>query len=236
MIKKLLALTLLCFAGNAQALCLPSGIDDQVIYFIAVDADDFTTRETGLSSFTVHRSRNGGAFVAYTTPTITELDATNGPGIYTLLLDENTTISGGNDQEEMIVHIAHAGMAPVTRAYTLCRPKITYGETLTTLSGVGEAQVVGLNANTVTAAALASDAVDEIADDVAAITCEDQGGGYTLQECMSLILSIMLGEADYDNIDTYTTQDPSGTENRAVIVYGTDPGDRTTITLTPMTP
>jgi hypothetical protein len=53
---------------------IPSGVTDQYIYFVAVDATDFTTRETGLSSFTVYRSRNGGAATAMTTPTINETE------------------------------------------------------------------------------------------------------------------------------------------------------------------
>jgi len=40
---------------------IPSGTTDQYIYFVALDATDGVTRETGLSSFTVYRSRNGGA-------------------------------------------------------------------------------------------------------------------------------------------------------------------------------
>ena len=114
---------------------IPSGVTDQYIYFVAVDATDFTTRETGLSSFTVYRSRDGGAAAAMTTPTINETDSTNMPGVYELLLDEDMTIGSGNDTEEMSFHITHAGMAPVTRVIELYRPKITTGETLTVSSG-----------------------------------------------------------------------------------------------------
>lgn len=113
---------------------IPSGVTDQYIYFVAVDATDFTTRETGLSSFTVYRSRNGAAASAMTTPTINETDATNMPGVYELLLDEDMTIGSGNDSEEMAFHITHAGMAPVTRTIELYRPKITAGNTLTVAS------------------------------------------------------------------------------------------------------
>lgn len=109
---------------------LPSGVVDQYIYFVAVDSTDFATRETGLSSFTVYRSRDGGAAAAMTTPTINETDATNMPGVYELLVDEDTTIAAGNDSEEMVLHITHAGMAPVTRTIELYRPKITAGNTL----------------------------------------------------------------------------------------------------------
>jgi len=114
---------------------IPSGVTDQYIYFVAVDATDFATRETGLSSFTVYRSRDGGIAAAFTTPTINETDTTNMPGVYELLLDEDMTIGAGNDSEEMVFHITHAGMAPVTRTIELYRPKITAGDTLVTSSG-----------------------------------------------------------------------------------------------------
>lgn len=109
---------------------IPSGVTDQVIYFVAVDATDLKTRETGLSSFTVYRSRDGGTATAMTTPTVTELSAANMPGVYKLLLDEDMTITAGNDSEEMCFHITQASMAPVTRTIELYRPKITAGNTL----------------------------------------------------------------------------------------------------------
>lgn len=111
---------------------IPSGTTDQGIYFVAVDATDLKTRETGLSGFTVYRARNGAAAAAMTTPTVTEVDATNLPGVYHLLLDEDMTIGSGNDSEEMVFHITVSGMAPVTRVIELYRPKITLGATLAT--------------------------------------------------------------------------------------------------------
>lgn len=110
---------------------IPSGKTDQVIYFVAVDAIDLKTRETGLSSFTVYRSRNGGAATAYTTPTVTELSAANMPGVYSLAIDEDTTIAAGSDSEEYVVHITQASMAPVTRSIELYRRDTTTGRTAT---------------------------------------------------------------------------------------------------------
>ena len=109
---------------------IPSGVTDQYIYFVAVDATDLKTRETGLSSFTVYRSRNGAAAAAMTTPTVNETDSSNMPGVYELLLDEDMTIGSGNDTEAMVFHITATGMAPVTREIELYRPKITAGNTL----------------------------------------------------------------------------------------------------------
>ena len=114
---------------------IPSGSTDRYVYFVAVDSTDFTTRETGLSSFTVYRSRNGAAAAAMTTPTINETDATNMPGVYELLLDEDTTLTAGNDTEEICFHITQASMAPVTRVVEIYRPETTEGNTLDVTSG-----------------------------------------------------------------------------------------------------
>lgn len=109
---------------------IPSGVVDQVIYFVAVDSTDLATRETGLTSFTVYRDRNGGGAAAMTTPTVTEVDATNMPGVYKLLCDEDMTIASGNDSEEMVYHITQASMAPVTRTIEIYRRSVTAGNTL----------------------------------------------------------------------------------------------------------
>jgi hypothetical protein len=141
-----------------------SGDTTKYLYFVAVDATDLKTRETGLSSFTVYRSRNGGAAAAMTTPTINETDATNMPGVYELLLDEDMTLDAGDDSQEMVFHITASGMAPVTRTIELYRAKITAGETLTVSSGAVSTvtTVNGLAANTITASAIAADAVTEL--------------------------------------------------------------------------
>lgn len=154
---------------------IPSGTTDQYLYFVAVDSTDFTTRETGLSSFTVYRSRNGGTATAFTTPTIAELDATNMPGVYTLLLDEDMTIGSGNDSEEMVVHITQAAMAPVTRVFELYRRAVTGGETLTVASGLGAADVTNWKGSTAPAmtgdayARLGAPAGGSIAEDIAVV-------------------------------------------------------------------
>ena len=109
---------------------ITTGSTDRYIYFVAVDATDMKTRETGLTTFTVWRSRNGAAAVAMTTPTINETNATYMPGVYELLLDEDTTLAAGNDTEEMVFHITQASMAPVTRVVELYRPETTEGNTL----------------------------------------------------------------------------------------------------------
>lgn len=131
---------------------IPSGKTDQVIYFVAVDSTDLKTRKTGLSGFTVYRSRNGGAATLYTTPTITELSAANMPGVYALTVDEDTTISSTSDSEEYVMHITVATMAPVTRTVELYRREVTTGNTLS-VSAAGRAlsDVDTIKTQTVTA-------------------------------------------------------------------------------------
>ena len=96
---------------------------DQLIYFVAVDATDLKTRKTGLSGFEVFRSRNGGASVEYSTPTVTEVSSSHMPGVYKLLVDEDVSLAALNATEEMVLHITHTGgaMAPVTRVIELFR-------------------------------------------------------------------------------------------------------------------
>lgn len=110
---------------------IPSGSTDQVLHFVAVDGTDLTTRETGLSSFTVYRKRKAGSATAWTTPTVTEASAGNMPGVYGLLIDEDTTLDSGDDEQQVVLHITQASMAPVTLTYELFRPKFTAGATLT---------------------------------------------------------------------------------------------------------
>ena len=107
---------------------IPSGTTDQYIYFVAVDATDLFTRETGLAGKMVAaRSRNGGAAALYTTPTINETDTGDMTGLYEMLLDEDMTIEAGNDSEEYALQIVDTGghMAPVTRVIELYRTNVT---------------------------------------------------------------------------------------------------------------
>lgn len=120
---------------------IPSGKTDQKIIFYAADATDLVTAETGLSSFTVYRSRNGGTATAYTTPTISELSSANMPGLYALTIDEDTTIASTSDSEEYAVTITATGMAPVHRVFELYRRDTTSGQTITVANGAADADI-----------------------------------------------------------------------------------------------
>lgn len=77
-----------------------------------------------------------------------------------------------------------------------------------------------------------------IAAAVMGATCEDQGGGLTVQECLSILLAEAAGTATYTSgTRTWAVSDPSGTEVRITLVYGSElDGDRSSSTLTPVTP
>ncbi len=139
---------------------IPHGVTDQYIYFFAVDSTDLKTPETGHSSFTVRRSRNGNASAAFTTPTINETDVTNMPGWYELLMDEDTSLDAGDQSQIMALHITQASMAPAKLVIEIYRPDVTAGETLTVASGIGQASVQSIANNAITAASNATDAID----------------------------------------------------------------------------
>ena len=61
--KRLLCACLLILVGGKMAAAhrMAAGETNQYVYFVAVDATDLKTRETGFSSFTVYYSINSGA-------------------------------------------------------------------------------------------------------------------------------------------------------------------------------
>jgi len=127
---------------------IPSGKVDQSIFFVAEDTAG--ARKTGLSSFTVYRSRNAGTATIYTTPTVVELSAANMPGVYALLIDEDTTIASASDSEEYCVHITATGMLPVSRTIELYRRDTTTGNQLLVDSN-GRADIIKIAGTTQTA-------------------------------------------------------------------------------------
>lgn len=129
---------------------IPSGKVDQLIFFVALDATDLKTRKTGLTTFTVYRSRNGGTPTVYTTPTVAELSASNMPGVYSLTIDEDTTVASTSDSEEYCVHITQASMAPVTRTIEIYRRDTTSGNTALVDSN-GRVDVIKIAGTTQTA-------------------------------------------------------------------------------------
>ena len=87
--KKLSVLFIMMLAAVASAYRIPSAAVDRYVSFVAVDATDLKTRETGLSSFTVYYYLDDGAATAMTTPTVSEPNGTNMAGDYRLLIDDS---------------------------------------------------------------------------------------------------------------------------------------------------
>jgi len=129
---------------------IPSASTDRKIFFVAVDATDLRTRETGLTTFTVVGSLDGAADVTFTTPIVAEINNATMPGVYTLILDELTTLASGHDTEELCLHITQASMAPVTRVVEIYRPKFTEGQSAAMANSTADANVQKINDVTIT--------------------------------------------------------------------------------------
>lgn len=123
------------------------------LYIIAVDATDYQTRETGLFpiGWSVYNSHNGGS-ASLQSASFTEVSSGTMAGVYYFSWTA-PTISSGVDLEEGVLHITHSSgaMAPITLQYTLARPKITTGDTLSStapptvqdiVDGVWDEQIV----------------------------------------------------------------------------------------------
>lgn len=162
--KKLLLtlLIVLSLSVPVHALRMVAGVTDEVVTFVAVDATDLHTRETGLSSFTVYYSIGTGSATAMTSPTTAEKDGTNMPGVYTLLIDEGgmTTLPAGDDTVELTLHITHGNIDAVTRVIEIYRPETTAGETLTVGSGIGSADMTEISTSAAAANAQEARLVD----------------------------------------------------------------------------
>ena len=179
---------------------IPTGVTDRYIYFVALDSTDFVTRETGQSSYTVYYSFNGGAATLMSLPTINETDLTNMPGVYELLIDESgmVTLAAGDDTSELVLHITHSGMAPVTRTIEIYRPETTEGETHTVASGVGTANT------TLIEGVDATDAIETACD--ASLASYD-GPTYTEMEARTLAAAdyFLFGSDTVANVGTVAT-------------------------------
>lgn len=153
---------------------IPSGSTDRQLPFIAMDSVS-GLRKTGLSSFTVYRSRNGGTATVMTTPTIAEASAANMPGLYWLLVDEDTTIDSAHDEEEIVFYITATNMKPEYISAELFRPKATEGQTLTVAAGTvtltdGSLTAAKIGADAITAAKIAADVTTEVQAGLATAT------------------------------------------------------------------
>lgn len=102
-------------------LRVEAGDIERKVLFIARDSST-GARKTGLSSFTVYRTREGGSATAMTTPTVAEVSSANMPGVYTLLLDEDSTLGTEMLEQEVLYRITASGMEPVDVKVVYFRP------------------------------------------------------------------------------------------------------------------
>jgi len=214
---------------------MPSGVTDQYIYFIAVDATDLKTRETGLTSFTVYRSRNGGSATAYTTPTVTELSSSNMPGVYSLLLDEDMTIDSGDHSQELVLHITQASMAPVTRVIELYRPDVTAGTTLGISSGNAQISATDIRSAVGLASANLDTQIDALptANENADGLLDRSSGveaGLTPRQALRLIASVLFSKASGLGTSTAVFRNFGDSKDRVTATVDAN-GNRSALTI-----
>lgn len=208
---------------------IPSGSSDRYIYFVAVDSTDLKTRETGLSSFTVYRSRNGEAAVAYTTPTVNETDSSNMPGVYELLLDEDTTLDAGDDAQEYCVHITQASMAPVTRTVEIYRPEVEEGKTLDI--GADSKSLISTDAQDLsTTLQVDTKAMTYATTLIANILAEvvESEGSITIKQALQILVAVLAGVTTTTGTIFKT---PNGNATRVTFTIDTTDNERDTVTL-----
>lgn len=214
---------------------MPSGVTDQVIYFVAVDSTDLKTRETGLTSFTVYRSRNGGAATAYTTPTVTELSSSNMPGVYSLLLDEDMTIDSGDHSQEICLHITQASMAPVTRVIELYRPDVTAGTSLGVSSGNAQISATDIRSAVGLASANLDTQIDALptANENADGLLDRSSGvesGLTPRQALRLIASVLFSKASGLGTSTAVFRNFGDSKDRVTATVDAN-GNRSALTI-----
>lgn len=79
---------------------IKSGVVNQVVFFSA---------PPGLSNWVVYGAKGSAAAAAFTTPTVSAIDATNMAGRYKLALDEQTTVTAGQSTEILTLRITADG-------------------------------------------------------------------------------------------------------------------------------
>lgn len=87
-----------------------SGDITQVVFFDA---------PPGLGTWVINGAKGQDVVAAFTTPTVTELSLADMPGVYSLLLDEQTTIDAGKATEILKLYISAAGWAGKSIEVTL---------------------------------------------------------------------------------------------------------------------
>jgi len=114
--------------------------------------------EAALTTPVVYYSLNGGTVTQKTSPTVTH-QGTNMAGQHKILINFGTTLTAGNDEEELAVKITSADCDPIHFTLEVYRPKATEGNTLGVasdgdISGNVDGNVVGSVASVTAAVVL----------------------------------------------------------------------------------
>ncbi len=113
---------------EATQLAVEVGDVGSYLVFEAKDTANAAVAGKVAEDWTVKFQRAGASSAtAMTTPTVTEQDAGDIPGVYKLLLDEGTTtITDGVLEEIVTYYLTCTGVQPITRHIRLTRPDVSY--------------------------------------------------------------------------------------------------------------
>jgi hypothetical protein len=228
---------------------LKAGTAAVILMGPAVDKTDGVTAETGLSP-TVYLSKNGAAQGARNDATAITHDAR---GYYLVALDATDTNTAGRLRA---LFSSDADHLPVWEDYTVLPANVydsliagsanlavdatkvggtvqTAGDLADLLDAIGTivAAVLvdtGTDGVVVNAAGLSTDAVTEIVDAIKAAVIEAEGS-YTIQQALSVILSVLAGVTASGGASLKT---PNGVAVRVAATINTS-SERTAMTLTP---
>lgn len=106
---------------------LVSGVTTREVTFVLYDSDNAVV--TGATVSSVIRRRGNGDDTAMTTPTVAE----EGNGFYSLLVDEDTTITSGLARETMVFRINMSAGEPVFVLAVLEAPQATLADIITAI-------------------------------------------------------------------------------------------------------
>ncbi len=205
---------------------------------LMIDSANHINGKTGLSAgLTIYATKDGGT-PAVITPTVTELDSTNVPGLYNLALTTTHT----NTLGELQLHITASGADPTDVAHQVVTdlPGIAQtgdsfariGSNGAGLTALGDTRIANLDATVSSRLATAGYTAPPSA---AANATEllDQAAGVetnrTIRQAMRLMLAALAAKINGAGTATVNIRDTNDTVNRIVATVDED-GNRTAIT------
>lgn len=184
----------------------------------------------GASNISITTTLDGEAFnnaVAYIPTT-----CTGGPGarVITATTDNGATVdltvnsAFDADPDSCPVYILAGNQGVIATNSTTFEAQVDVTSISGSSSAADNAESVFTNAGY----AMSNSSIGDVAGDVAGVVVESAPStDITLQGALSLLLAEAFGECDFDSgMNVWTCNDPSGSEQRFVISFGTDEGDR----------